>query len=508
MNTEKNNNRGVFPKKHKFSEYFYNRITYAGVLLAALIFLIECFLFAVDFFMHSGNVYLGVLTYVFLPPFLILGLILIPVGASWKRRRVLKGIAEAAPKTIHIDPSLPTHRNALFVFLVGTMFLLIMTIIGSYKAFQYTESVHFCGVMCHDVMKPEFTTYLDSPHARVKCVECHIGPGADWYVRSKLSGLRQVYHTIKNDYSKPIPTPVENLRPSKETCEHCHWPGKYYSSFEFRRTYFSTEDSSAEPWHLRMLVNVGRNEKEDFGIHAHMYFDHEIYYAADDERRQKISWVKSVDKDGKEVIFTTEDSPYKNATPPPEKIRTMDCMDCHNRPSHRFEAPHTLFNLAATAERINPAIPQIKVKAMEALSKKYASEKEATDAIRRDLTEYYKTEQASFYGSHTQEVHKAIEEIVLIYKSDFFPERQARWDIYPDNIGHLVSPGCFRCHDGEHKAASGKTITKDCLVCHTIIEQGFQGSLEKSTDGLTFRHPFNEDESWKEMNCYDCHTGN
>ncbi|MFA5059312.1 MAG: NapC/NirT family cytochrome c [Candidatus Omnitrophota bacterium] len=495
-------------KKHKFSDYFYNRITYGGVALALLVFIIECLLFGIDFFTNGANFYLGILTYVFLPPFLILGLILIPLGAAWKHKRILKGISESAPKTLFIDPAIPTHRNAIFVFLIGTSILMVMTIIGSYKAFHYTESVHFCGVTCHDVMKPEYATYLNSPHARVKCVECHIGPGANWYVKSKLSGLRQVYHTIKNDYAKPIPTPVQNLRPSAETCEQCHWPGKFYSSVELRRTYRSTEADQPDPWSLRMLIHVGRDEKKDYGIHSHMYVDQDVYYVADDQKRQVISWVKTIGKDGKEEIFTTPDSPYKDKEPPQSLVRKMDCMDCHNRPSHRFEPPFDLINRAMNDGKINPQIPSIKSKAMEVLSKPYKTEQEALQAIPKTILEYYQNKHPEFYQSHQEDIKKSADEIVILFKNNIFPERKARWDIYPDNIGHLVSPGCFRCHDDQHAAASGKTITKNCNSCHSIIEQGTASSIEKSTDGLTFRHPFNEDESWKEMNCTDCHTGN
>src|SRR3989338_5517437 len=157
--------------QHKFSDFFYNRVTYLGVFLALLTFLAELFLFGMDFLSKKENVYLGIVTYVALPPFLILGLILIPLGAHWKRHRVEKGLAVAKPKTIYIDPTMATHRNAIIVFAAGTTILMIMTAIGSYKAFQYTESVHFCGITCHQVMEPQFATYSKSQHARVKCVE-------------------------------------------------------------------------------------------------------------------------------------------------------------------------------------------------------------------------------------------------------------------------------------------------------------------------------------------------
>ncbi len=496
-------------KGAQFSHLFYNRITYLGVFLSLLVFIIEFFLFGLDFIAKGHNVYLGIFTYVFLPPFLILGLILIPLGAFRKRKRILKGLVSPQPKSIYIDPTIPAHRNAIFIFVIGTSLLIIMTVIGSYKAFHYTESVHFCGLLCHKVMHPQYTVYAQSSHARVKCVDCHIGAGADWYVRSKLSGLRQVYKTIAGKYPQPIPNPVHNLRPAAETCEQCHWPGKFYNSVELQRNYFPSSENQYPSWYIRMLVRVGGKDKEGDGIHAHMYLNHEIYYAAEDEQRQKITWIKSVDQGGKEAIYTSEDSKFKNNAPSESEVRKMDCMDCHNRPTHQFRAPYELMNEELLLGKINPNIPLIKQKAVEALSGDYPSQEEGQAAIRNDLTKFYQEKHQDFYAGAKGDVEKAIEEIVSLYRQNFFPEMKTRWDVYPENIGHLTSPGCFRCHDGGHKSQEGKVISRDCKICHTIIEQGPPGAVAKSTDGLEFPHPFDEtNDLWKEMNCFDCHTGN
>lgn len=494
--------------RRKFSLLFYNPVTYAGVVLALLIFTIECFLFGFDFFSGHTHIYLGILTYCIFPVFLIIGLLLIPAGALWKRRRVLKGKEEEIPRRFTFDIANEKHRNALLVFIVGTMTLIIMTAVGSYKAFHYTESVHFCGIMCHSVMEPQYTAYLNSSHARVKCVECHIGEGAEWYVRSKFSGVRQIFATIGNTYERPIPTPVHNLRPAKETCEQCHWPGKFYSSVEMKKTYHAAGEYDADEWNLHMLVHVGSDQQENEGIHAHMYTDHEVYYVADDERRQEISWVKSVDKEGREMVYTTEDSPYKDALPPTEKIRKMDCMDCHNRPSHHFDAPYELVNAAMTRGKVSDELPEIKSKAMALLSGDYATQEAAAAAIRGSLEEHYREVFGGEYQRYARKVAESADAIVEMYKENFFPKMKARWDAYPDNIGHLISPGCFRCHDDGHKSPGGKLISKDCNSCHTIISQGPPGAEEKNVDGLPFVHPFEDDGLWQEMICSDCHTGN
>lgn len=496
-------------KKTKFSDSFYNWTTYTGAAIAGLAVIIELLFFGIEFFVGSRNVYLGLFTYFLVPIFLIIGLILIPVGVYRKRRHIAQGLEVAHHTILHLDISKPTHRNGLFVFIVGTVMVLLLTTIGTYKTFQYTESIQFCGLVCHGVMKPEYTAYLRSPHARVKCVECHIGSGADSYMRSKMSGLRQVYKLATHSYPRPIDAPVRSMRPAAQICEECHWPGKSFHWLEVKRTYFPTEKSDIPNWNIRMLIRTGKDEGPGKGVHAHMYMDNDVYYVADDKKHQVISWVKSVNKqDGHETVYTSAKSPYKQKAPPAGKIKKMDCMDCHNRPAHHFEAPYVLVDKALFEGRVKADIPGIKTKIMELLSKKYTSADEAADTIRKELPAYYLKKDMAFYTARLADIKAAAQEAVVMYQTNFFPEMKSRWDEYPDNIGHLISPGCFRCHDGEHTDSTGKAVPHACTTCHIIIEQGPDQAMEKNIEGVGFRHPFNGDESWKEMLCSDCHSGN
>ncbi len=496
-------------EQRRFSDYFYNPITYLGLGLALLMLLCELLLFGIDFFSHGSNVYLGIFTYILLPPFFIIGLLLIPIGARWKQRRVKLGIDQKHPHIIKIDPTLASHQNALAVFAVGTVIVLVMTTVGSYKAFHYMESVQFCGTACHNIMKPEYTTYLASPHARVKCVDCHIGEGADSYLKSKLSGARMVMNTFNGSYSKPVPTPVHNLRPASETCERCHWPGKSFNAIEVNRSYFSGEagdDGKAKRWDLKMLMLVGDKDRGVAGVHAHMYNNNDIYYVADDVKRQTISWVKSVSKSGEVQVFTTENSPYKTNPPSEDKIRKMDCMDCHNRPAHHFLSPGQIMNQALVEGKLDSSIPNIKDKGEGVLGGKYATQEEAVASIKEKLEKYYKTKKAEYYATHQKQVDEAIDQIIGLYQANFFPEMKSRWDAYPDNIGHMLSSGCFRCHDQQHKSNEGKVISQDCTICHTITAQGSGETKEKNLDGVPFQHPFEDDGSWKESSCTECHS--
>ncbi|MDE2028111.1 MAG: NapC/NirT family cytochrome c, partial [Candidatus Omnitrophica bacterium] len=415
------------PAKQRFDDSFYNNITYIGVVLSLFVLVCELFLFAIDFASPRPSVYLGLITYCFLPPLLILGLILIPTGALLKRKHILHS---GKPRPILIDLSLATHQNAVVIFMIGTVLLLVMTAIGSYKAFNYTESTGFCGLTCHQIMKPEYTTHSHSPHERVRCVECHVGSGADWYLRYKMAGTKMVVKTFDGRYHRPTPAPLQNLRPAKEICEQCHWPGKLFSAVLLNKVYYADDPTQTPPWKINLLMRVGAGKVGGAGVHAHMYFSNEIFYVADDAKRQNITWVKTIDKAGKVTIYTTKDSPYKKVNPPQDKVRRMDCIDCHNRATHRFEAPDVLMNRALAQGAISSSIPMIKSEGVEVLGKTYSSTAAAEKQIREGLMDYYSKKQPGYFAGHQAAVENAIAEIIRLYRKNFFPEMKSRWDAY------------------------------------------------------------------------------
>ncbi len=262
-------------------------------------------LLLVDALAHFANPYIGILTYLVAPCFLVLGIFLAVLGAWLRHRQLIKTVGPFAP--LRIDLTRPKDRRLFGFFLVGSVAFLLVSAIGTYQSYNYTESVQFCGQACHGVMKPEYVTYLHSPHARVACAECHIGKGATWYVRSKLSGMYQVYATLANKYPRPIPTPVKNLRPAQETCEECHWPKKFVGNVE--RTYHHfLGDKTNTPFTIRLLLKVGGGDPTHGpvgGIHWHMNVGNRIEYVALDEGRQKIPWVRMTDPQGVVTEFRT-----------------------------------------------------------------------------------------------------------------------------------------------------------------------------------------------------------
>jgi len=502
--------------KLKLPESTKNWTSLIGATIAIVTLLMIIFLLTISLLFNQGGSYIGLIIYIILPAFLIAGLILIPIGMLRKRKKLkLQGERSLLEKPLpFIDLNDPKHRNAFLIFVAGTVVFLFLSAIGSYEVFHYTESVSFCGETCHNIMIPEFTAYQNSPHARVKCVECHVGEGVDWYVRSKLSGLRQVYKTIIGDVPKPILTPIHNLRPARETCERCHWPQKFYSrSIRMERHYLRDEANSE--WDINLIMKTGAKFDAlglEEGIHWHINPNIKVEYVATDYRRQEIPWVKLTDTNTGEItIFENAEEPLNVKAFDTLEVRKMDCIDCHNRPSHNYRPPEIFINSAITAGKISSELPEIKALATSVCSQEYLTTDSAMIEIRKAIEDFYTENYPEVIEEKNDLLQQAIVSVQSQFSKNIFPEMKVRWDQYPLNIGHIKSPGCFRCHDDKHVSASGKVISKDCNLCHLINSQGKPGELQKGTlsESLIFLHPGEdiEEEDWKESLCSECHEG-
>jgi nitrate/TMAO reductase-like tetraheme cytochrome c subunit len=476
-----------------------NWLSLSGLVISVGSLFSFILLLMLDAMAHSSNPYIGILTYLVAPMFLVTGLLLAAIGALRARRKLAQaGTAGGVgffPKIV-IDLSRPRDRKALGYFILGAVIFLLLSALGSYQTYHFTESVQFCGQACHTVMKPELVTYQHGPHARVACVECHIGPGATWFVKSKLSGTYQLYAVAFDKYPRPVPTPIKNLRPAQETCEQCHWPKKFVGNLERTFTSFLSDETNT-PFTVRMLMHVGGADPTHGpvgGIHWHMNVGNKIEYFSTDPSRQKIPWVRVTDPQG---VVTEYKLPRFTNEVDEASVRRMDCMDCHNRPAHRYQTPNSAVNLAMSLGKIDPSLPFIKSNAVFALTRSFTNETHALEGIATTLAQAF---------PDNPKIRPVIDVVQQIYKDNFFPEMNASWKTYPDNIGHKDWPGCFRCHDGQHKTTDGKRTIKanDCNSCHTILAQGNGAELDQLTPkGQKFRHPGDEVDG----SCNDCHTG-
>ncbi len=484
-----------------------NSISIIGLCVASLAGFNIAFLVLVDY--SHPSPYVGIFAYMIFPAILIIGLLLVPIGITVERRRRHKLRPEEVFAYPDLDLNSPTVRRNVLTFVAFALVFVALSAAGSYRAYEYSDSVRFCGETCHTVMQPEYTTYLQSPHARVACVECHVGPGAGWYVRSKLSGAYQVYAAAFDKYPRPIPTPVANLRPAQQTCEQCHWPRRFYGAQLKVFTHFSYDEKNT-PRQIRMLINIGGAEPSagmPSGIHWHMNIANQITYIATDAQRQIIPWVQIKDQQGHVTVYQTKGSELTADQRAKASKHLMDCIDCHTRPSHIFTPPDRSVDNSLLAGRLNPAMPFIKQQAVAALTAGYGSNKQADAGIAKSLTEFYSSKYPTVYSQSNTELQRAIGEVRRIYSTTIFPYMKVDWRVHPDNIGHYYFPGCFRCHDGQHVSSDGKVISKDCNSCHSVLSETESAlSATQTTPRVAFQHPVDIGDL-SQVTCSDCHTG-
>ena len=443
-----------------------NPVALAGAALVTVSALLFLFVYLLESLGIHTNPYIGMVFFLVMPGIFIFGLVLIPIGMYREHRARLAGYVRAPgwPVLNLNDP-----RQLRITTIVGglTVVNVLIIALAGFQGVHYMDSVQFCGQVCHEVMQPEFASYQAGPHARVGCVQCHIGPGAPWFVRSKLSGARQLYAVAFNTHSRPIPSPVTNLRPARDTCEQCHWPEKFHG--DKIRAFRDYGDDAANTESVTVMrIHVGGGSEsiaQVKGIHWHTSRSTQIEYIATDDKRQAIPWVRLTRPDGSVKEWVAEGvSPDTLAK---GERRVMDCVDCHNRPSHIFaSSAQRAVDQALARGVVDRSLPFIRREAVRVLKAAYPSQDAAYAGIKRDLQAFYRPGNPEAAGAKAAAVDRAVEILQRLYGRNVFPTMKVSWGSYPNNIGHMDFPGCFRCHDDSHKAKDGSTITQDCELCH------------------------------------------
>jgi hypothetical protein len=439
----------------------------------------SAFLFVLLLLMHAvgaegAGPYLGILTFLILPAVFVLGLVLIPIGihrAQGRQRAAIERGEEEGPRFAVLDFNRPSIRKGALIFLAATGVNALILGVGTYKGVEVMESTEFCGTACHAVMEPEYTTYNRSPHAKVRCVECHIGSGADWFVKSKLSGSWQVVSVAFDLYPRPIPAPVHNLRPARETCEECHWPDKFIGDRFKVNTHFEEDEANTETKTVLVLKVGGRQAGRSHGIHWHVDPDHTVRYRADEKRRTMYE-VEMTDAEGQRTLWKGPEAESPEASG--AEWRTMDCVDCHNRPSHVYRMPAVELDAALLDRTIDPSLPFIRREAQKALEAEYPSHEAAREGIAKAIADFYEAEFPDIARDRGETVAAAGEAIGDIYAWNVFPDMNVTWGTYANHIGHpdfSTEVGCFRCHGGEHMTEDGDMISMECATCHSLLAE-------------------------------------
>ncbi len=414
--------------------------------------------------------YVGMVTFMLLPAILVGGVALILVGAAVQRRRRARGEV----RTVAIEIGGPEFlRKVLLVGFLAVLGLIMSASFG-YEAYHYTESTEFCMKVCHVVMEPEGVAYERSPHANVACVKCHIGPGADWFVKAKLSGLRQVVAVMRNSYQRPIPAPVENLRPARETCEACHWPEQFKGSKLVVREHVES-DRDNTPSVTSLVIKVGGNPQPGAratGVHWHVDRGNEVRYRALDDRRNDIVEVVQKTPDGEVRYLRDGADPADTAG----EWRVMDCIDCHNRPTHIYELPGGALDRAFTDGLLDRGVPWLRAAAERALFD-VTPGGDTAGRIAAYLDSLYAADHPDDLAAMQAQRGAAADVLATILARNVFPRMNVTWGSYPSNLGHvdlhgeIDESGCFRCHDDSHLSEDGRAISQDCDACHSLLTE-------------------------------------
>lgn len=438
-----------------------NPISLIGVAVATATAVVFLVLLALEMGGQIRNPYFGLLLFIAVPGVFLVGLLLVPIGIWQHRRRIAAGLASGEWPVI--DLRLPRTRTVIAVVGLLTCVNVLIFSLAAYGAVHHMESVEFCGTTCHTAMEPEWAAHRVSSHARVDCVSCHVGPGANGMVQAKLNGTRQLWMVITNNVPTPVATPVRNMPAASETCTTCHWPDKTHGDkLKQVREYADDEKSSETITTLQLHVGDGGAEAGS-GSHWHTNPDNRIEFIATDPQRQTIPWVKYTDRNGNVKEYVVEGTT-------PEQLargerRSMDCMDCHNRPAHTFEpSAERAVDTAIARGSIPRDLPFARREAVSVLKTSYDSKASAMSGIEARLREVYRAQA----GDSAAALAQTVSGTQALYSQNVFPAMKVGWGTYPNNLGHMAFQGCFRCHDDNHKAKDGKAIAQDCESCHAM----------------------------------------
>jgi len=437
-----------------------NFVTLTGAAVTTVSGLVFSSLFVLDLLGFHRGLYSGIIVFVLLPALFLFGLILIPIGAWMEGSR--RALAEKRLPVIDLNS--PRFQRMMIIFVVATTTNLVILSTATYKAVEVMDSTAFCANTCH-VMKPEATAYGHSPHSHVGCVECHIGSGASSFAKSKLSGTRQLFAVIFGTYPRPIPTPVHNLRSARETCENCHSPTKFTGDRLKIFNHFSDGEKTKARKTVLLMHIGGTVQGKAHGIHWHADPETQIRYKSD-SKREKITEV-ALTRDGNTKTFKSKSA--APGTSGEQDWRTMDCVDCHNRPTHIYGLPAQEVDAALAADRLDKELPFIRREAVQALQVNYVSAAEARAGLSKTLKQFYAKSYPDVSTARSTQIDAAVGTVQEIYESNVFPEMRVQWGTYPNFLGHQERPGCLRCHDGEHLTDSGEKISKSCDRCHATL---------------------------------------
>ena len=452
-----------------------SRVSLAGAVVSGLLFPVLLISLFLDMQGVVHNPYFGFLIYMVMGPLFVAGLITVLVGQFLFRDSEEIGLftLEYIREQLNMPGRFIRVRKLIYISSFLVFFTLVVIGVVSYTGFRYTETIGFCGQFCHDVMEPQYISHQNSPHSRIECVSCHISGSSDLVTRSKVSGVKMIFSTMLGSYSRPINNPVHSLRPDREVCEECHRPEMFHGNKLYIKDYFLSDEhnSHVQTVLLMRIGSSGYRDQNAQGIHWHVSPDHKTYYrsAADDQDR--ITQVKLVDHDGKVFIFNNKLESSSGEAAADGGYRLMDCMDCHNRPTHVFLPASEAIDRKIASGAIDRTLPFIKKNAMEVILRKYSSKDQARRQIVTGIEEWYAKNRPDVINRRRAELDQSVNAIFQAWTENVFPDMGIGWGTYRNNLVHDTGDGCFRCHTDNYQTKEGRSIPSDCDLCHFILAE-------------------------------------
>ncbi len=420
-----------------------------------------------------ANPYFDLIIFMTFPPLVLLGIGLTLLGwFQYRRQQRKQGLTERAllKKRFHESYLQPRAFGTRIAWMVlGLSTVVVLFLLGATtQMLGFMEKPSFCGSACH-VMNPEWTAFQDSPHRNVACVQCHVGEGMEALVESKADGLRQMINEARGVYSRPIPTPVHQLRPANETCQDCHWAKDDVGEVVKVKPRFKTDEDSTRLYNT-VALRVGSGKGERGVIHWHASDDAEVRYASVGDAREEILWVETEDPEGNVQRYENQAPNVARQATGEEHTRQMDCIDCHNRVAHVFHDPAKGIDDLIADDRIDRSLPFIKAKALALTTNDYPTKEVAADRIGNGLRSFYRENYPEVSRSKTVEVDAAADALQQFYARNIHPEMNVSWKTYADHRGHdAPGLGCLRCHNRKMVNDEGQALPYDCDFCHSIL---------------------------------------
>jgi hypothetical protein len=381
-----------------------------------------------------------------------------------KKRQSRKRIRKALHRFFRPGPGSSRRRRLLpwatvFVILVGL-------VVGGAYGWTWSNSPGFCGKTCH-TMPPQYAAYELSPHSRVSCVECHIGRG---FILEQLARksvhTELLFRTVFGLYEYPIY--AKGMRPARVACETCHSPAKFSNDSMVIKQHFAPDETNTEASTYLVMHVGGGTQREGLGYGIHWHVENKVQFASTDSLDQNIPYIRVTKADGSVTEYTDITASFNAAGVKDSDLKTMDCITCHNRISHTIAYPEQSIDSSLARGVISSDIPYIRREAVKALTAGYTDETLAFSGIATALDSFYRTSYPDFYATGADKVKAAIAEVQRVYSVSVFSDQKLDWTSHPDNLGHINSPGCFRCHDGKHLDTQKKAIRLECNLCHSV----------------------------------------